>query len=251
MLAMPLDPGILQPLARADGRRTAVDVYDALRESILSGRIRPGTILSQVEVARALEVSRTPVREAMRMLQEGGLVSSEPNLRSQVLGFDPSDIESLYMKRIVLEAFGASLTTKRMTPATLAELRGVIEALEGDDSHGSFAVWQDLHRDLHSLIVSGAGEPFVADMRNLELKSVRYQSAYRGENRTGWWQRGETEHRQIFEAMIAGDAAQAAELVARHLARTALEVLAALAPEHDTTNLRASLRFAMAAAAAA
>src|SRR3712207_4003170 len=112
---MPLTPGTLQPIARADGRRTAVDVYESLRQSILSGRLGPGTILSQVEVARALEVSRTPVREAMRMLQEAGLVSSEPNLRSQVLGFDPTDIEALYIKRIVLEAFGVSLTTKRMT----------------------------------------------------------------------------------------------------------------------------------------
>jgi DNA-binding GntR family transcriptional regulator len=244
---MPLDPGTLQPIARADGRRTAVDVYESLRQSILSGRIKPGTILSQVEVARALEVSRTPVREAMRMLQEAGLVSSEPNLRSQVLGFDPTDIEALYMKRIMLEAFGVSLTTRRMTPQVLRRLEEVIEALEGEDSHASFATWQELHRDLHSLIVCAAGDPFAADMRELELRSARYQSAYKGENPAGWWQRGETEHRQMFEAMRDGNAPLAGQLAARHLARTALEVLAALAPEHDTSKLRASLSFAIAA----
>ena len=242
---MRLEPGILQPLARGDGRRTAVEVHDALRTSILSGKLKPGTILSQVAVARAFDVSRTPVREAMRMLQEGGLVSSEPNLRSRVLGFDPTDIESLYMKRILLESFGVSLTTRQMTPALLRALGDLIERIEGDESHSDFGTWQELHRELHSLIVSAAGDPYVADMRELELRSARYQSAYKGEHLAGWWHRGETEHRAMFEAMAAGDAARAGELAARHLARTALEVLAALAPEHDTSNLRASLRFAI------
>ena len=244
---MPLEPGLLQPISRGDGRRTAVNVHDALRAAILSGRVKPGTTLSQVEVARAFDVSRTPVREAMRMLQESGLVSSEPNLRSRVLGFDPDDIESLYMKRILLESFGVSLTTRRMTPTLLTQLRDVVESLEGDDSHGSFATWQALHRKLHSLIVSAAGAPYAADMRELELRSARYQSAYKGEHLAGWWHRGETEHRELFEAMVAGDAARAAEMAARHLARTALELLAALAPEHDTSGLRASLRFAISA----
>jgi DNA-binding GntR family transcriptional regulator len=245
---MAIEPGALPLLLRSDGRRAAVDVHDTLREAILSGRLQPGTILSQVEVARALNVSRTPVREAMRMLQESGLVSSEPNLRSQVLGFDPDDIESLYIKRILLEAFGVSVTTKQMNAATLERLRTVIESLEGDESHETFATWQALHRELHSLIVSAAGAPFIADMRELERRSARYQSAYKGEHRTGWWHRGETEHRAMYEAMAAGDGPRAAELAARHLARTALEVLASLAPEHDTSNLRASLKFAIAAA---
>ncbi len=245
---MSLPPNLLQPLARGEGRRAAVEVHDALRTAILDGKLKPGTILSQVDVARALEVSRTPVREAMRMLQEGGLVSSEPNLRSRVIGFDPDDIESLYMKRILLESFGVALTTKRLTPALIARLRAVIESLEGDASHDQFGTWQSLHRDLHGLIVSAAGAPYVADLRELELRSARYQSAYKGEHRAGWWQRGETEHRALFEAMLSGDAGRAAELAARHLARTALEVLAALAPEHDTRSLRASLRFATKAA---
>jgi DNA-binding GntR family transcriptional regulator len=62
---------VLKPINRGDGRRTAVDVYEALQSSILNGQLKPGTILSQVKLAQALQVSRTPVREAMRMLQEG------------------------------------------------------------------------------------------------------------------------------------------------------------------------------------
>jgi DNA-binding GntR family transcriptional regulator len=216
---MRIESGVLAPLKRREGRGVAAEVYETLREVILSGQLRPGAILSQVAVARALGVSRTPVREAIRMLQESGLVTAEPNLRSRVLDFDPNDIESLYMKRILLESLGVALTVRRMVPALVGELRDVIGALEGEDAHQSF------------------------------LKE-RYHSAYKGAHVLGWWQRGQTEHRALFEAIAAGDAGQAAELAARHLARTALEVLAALAPEHDTSRIRASLRFAIAAAAA-
>lgn len=247
---MAFEPGILTPIARADGRRTAVDVHDALRRAILSGRIRPGTILSQVALARALDVSRTPVREAMRMLQESSLISSEPNMRSRVLGFDPNDIESLYLKRILLESFGVKLTTQSLDDALRSQLDELIAAIESEDAHVNFLTWQTHHRNLHRLIVSAAGEAFTADLADLELRSVRYQSVYKGEHMPGWWRRGEFEHRAIYDAMIAGDDVRAGELAARHLARTALELLAALAPEHDTSNLRACIKFAIAASKA-
>lgn len=248
---MSLEPDILKPLERGDGRRAAVEVYDTLQDSILSGRLKPGTILSQVEVARALNVSRTPVREAMRMLQEGGLVTGEPNFRSRVLAFDPKDIEALYMKRIMMESLGVALTTRRMGSALLDELKRVVKALEGDAAHDDFATWQNLHRKLHRLIVIGAGETYANDLEALEKRSERYQSAYKGEHLPGWWQRGEQEHRALFDAISSGGAARAGELAARHLARTALELLAALAPEFDTARVRMSLQFAIAGASAA
>lgn len=240
---MRLDPDLLQPFEQRDARRTAVQVHDVLREHILCGRLSPGTVLSQVQIAQALQVSRTPVREAMRMLQEGGLISSDANLRSHVLGFDPADIESLYIKRIVLEAFGVYVTTRTMTTETHSGLEGLIEAIEGHESHGNFGVWQRLHRELHSLMVSGAGAPYVADLREFERRSARYQSAYRGDRLDGWWQR-QAEHRTLVEAMVAGHAELASSLAAKHLARTALSVLAALAPEYDSSRLRGSLNFA-------
>jgi DNA-binding GntR family transcriptional regulator len=248
---MKFEADTLHPLTRGDGRRTAVEVYDAMQEAILSGRIKPDTILSQVEVARALNVSRTPVREAMRMLQEGGLVTSEPNFRSRVLAFDPRDIEALYMKRIMMESLGVAITARRIDADLLAALQDVVKALEGDHAHADFGTWQELHRELHRLMVSGAGQTYAKDLAALEKRSERYQSAYKGEHLPGWWQRGEQEHRALFDAIASGNAARAGELSARHLARTALELLAALAPEYDTSRVRMSLKFAIAGTAMA
>jgi DNA-binding GntR family transcriptional regulator len=247
---MLLEPNALRPLERSKGRQTAVDVHEALRNSILSGRIKPETILSQVEVARALRVSRTPVREAMRMLQEEGLVVAEPNFRGRVLGFDPKEIEALYMRRIALEAMGVAITVQHMTPALSTSLRETVDGLEGKEAHTNFAKWITMHRELHRLMISATSGAFVTHLRELELRSERYQSLYRGEQPVGWWYRGEAEHRAICEAMLAGKAQRAGELAARHTARTGLELLAALAPEYDTSGVRSSLRFAISGAAA-
>jgi DNA-binding GntR family transcriptional regulator len=246
---MKLDATIFPRLENPDGRRVVVDLHDILRSLILSGKLRPGTVLSQVELARVMNVSRTPVREALRMLQEGGLVSAEPNLRCRVLGFDPVDIEALYMTRIPLEAMGVAITAAAMAPDDDATLLAIVEAMEGDRAHASFEIWVSLHRQFHQRIVAGAGAQFCSALYGLTLRSERFQSAYKGEHLPGWWQRGEVEHREIYRAMIERDASRACELTARHLARTALELLAALAPEYDTSALRSSLLFATGAAA--
>jgi DNA-binding GntR family transcriptional regulator len=244
---MPLDPAIFAPFEKPEGRRAVVEIHDILRDLILSGRLAPGTILSQVELSRILGVSRTPVREALRRLQEGDLISAEPNFRCRVLGFDPDEVEALYMKRILVESFGVAITALRMTTEQLKELERVVHALEGEEAHSSFETWLSLHRKFHHLITQNAGAPFAADIDLLERRSERYQSAYKGAHLPGWWMRGEVEHREIFDALASHDAARASELSARHLARTALELLAALAPEHDSSTLRMSLQHAIGA----
>lgn len=248
---MNIEPGTLGHVHREGGRRTAVDVFERLQEAILSGRIAPGTILSQVEVARELGVSRTPVREALRKLHEGGLISDEPNLRSRVLGFDPADIEALYMKRIMMEALGVVITTRRLSASLRGDIGAVARDLESDAAHNDFGLWKDLHRKLHGLLVSESGDPYVSEIAVLGKRSERYQSVHRGQHLPGWWLRGEQEHRDLLEAVFAGDSARAGELMARHLVRTALELLAALAPDYDAFRLRASLRFASAGVLAA
>lgn len=234
---------ILKPIDRGAGRRTAIEVYDILQSYILHGELKPGTVISQVAIANALNVSRTPVREAMRMLQEGGLLVGEPNYRSRVVGFDPVDIEALYIKRIPLEGLAVSMTVRAIGEDEVAALRALISELEGEQAHQDFHEWQRLHRVFHRDIASGAGAVLAADLEQLELRSERYQTAYKGAHLPGWWQRGEAEHRELFAAIKDRNSPLAGELAARHLARTALELLAAMAPEFDTSRLRATLRF--------
>ena len=136
-----------------------------------------------------------------------------------------------------------AMTASRIGADKLTQLETLVTKLESEAAHESFDVWHSLHREFHRLIVSEAGATTVAEMELLVLRSERYQSAYQGAHLTGWWQRGEAEHRALFEAISDHNAALAGDLAGRHLARTALELLAALAPEFDTSRLRSALRF--------
>ena len=101
-----------------------VQVHEQLREAILSGDVRPGAKTSQAELARDLDVGRTPLREAVRMLQSEGLIVTEPNRRVVIASLSVEDAEELYVLRIALEVAAARITLPLLTETDFAELEG-------------------------------------------------------------------------------------------------------------------------------
>src|SRR3979409_583912 len=89
---------------------SAGSLHDHLRRLILDGAIPNGTSISQVELAERLGVSRTPLREAMKMLQAEGLVHAEHNRRAHATSLDVGDIDTVYGCRVLLEATGVLVT---------------------------------------------------------------------------------------------------------------------------------------------
>ena len=87
-----------------DNGQNTEDVYERIRTAILDGDLAPGAVMSQVALAEELGISRTPLREALRMLQGERLVEAEPNRRVRVAPMSPADLEELYVVRITLEA---------------------------------------------------------------------------------------------------------------------------------------------------
>ena len=105
----------LQPIDAAEGKIAATQVHAHLRQMILDGTVPPGTVLSQVQLAQVIGVSRTPLREALRMLQEEGLVLAEYNHRVRVADIDIGELEYFYASRIMLESLAISLTVPLLT----------------------------------------------------------------------------------------------------------------------------------------
>src|SRR5579872_1925723 len=92
-----------------DGQHVAL-VHDRLRDAILRGEIAPGEATSQAALTKQFGVTRTPLREALRLLESEGLVLSQPNRRVRIADFSIDDLESLYAMRVALEAVAVSLT---------------------------------------------------------------------------------------------------------------------------------------------
>ncbi|WP_197040313.1 GntR family transcriptional regulator, partial [Mycobacterium sp. URHB0044] len=104
-------------------------VHDLLRDRILRGDLAPGSVVSQANLARDLGVSRSPIREACRMLEREGLVVSRHNHRIQVADFSSSDLEQLYATRLVLEPLALTVRVPLLTAAELDEMTSVLDEM--------------------------------------------------------------------------------------------------------------------------
>jgi DNA-binding GntR family transcriptional regulator len=218
------------------------DVYSRLREMLLNGEILPGTVISQVTLARELGVSTTPLREAMRLLQAEGLLIAEHNRRSRVAPLDPRDIDAVYASRILIEALAIRLTVPTLSAADLAELRGDLDAMAEAAQCKDIGAWEPVHRSFHHRLISGCDEALARIIDPVADRTERYRrtSLYRSAART--WEIGNDEHESIVDACQAQDAALASVLLARHLARSALTVLAKIAPDEDPIAVRSALQ---------
>ena len=242
----------VEPLSIPDKRRSRLAVHERLRQLILDGTLAPGSVLSQLQLSQALGVSRTPLREALRMLQEEGLVDAEPNHRALVKGFDSSDLESVYSTRILLESFGVALTIPTLTADDIAAAEDALYRTRSAIVHEDFAEWKQAHREFHRVLVRGAGDQLVQLIEVQAERAERYLRFYQLRDTRAWWSRDtEAEHRDLLEAITQDPTSRdGVAAVGRHLARTALWVIAEAEPERDPFPIRLALQMALSAAAA-
>ncbi|HZO07217.1 MAG TPA: GntR family transcriptional regulator, partial [Solirubrobacterales bacterium] len=190
------------------GRRTrdgqhVTRVHDELRNRILRGEMQPGTSMSQVELAELLDAGRTPLREALRLLQSEGLIENEPNRNVRVAEFTLDDVEDLYLMRISLECSAALVTVPELAPSDIAELGGLITQMEYFETEREHVGWETPHRAFHLKLVSGAGPQTRRTIEQLWDHAERYRRFYELADPPPWLLRV-AEHRGLLDAAKAG-----------------------------------------------
>ncbi|HEY8116402.1 MAG TPA: GntR family transcriptional regulator [Actinomycetota bacterium] len=213
-------------------RQAIPRLHSYLRECLLDGRIPPGTKLSQVALAEQLGVSRTPLREVLRMLQEEGYVEFEPNQRMRVADLDPVQLDADYACRILLETLALSMTLESIGPRERREARRLLTAMRRTARIGDLPGWFEAHHAYHRVMTTGAGKPLLRTLQSLEDRSGRYIRIYQRSEPGDWQTAGDAEHAAILDALAAGDGSAALSGLAHHLARTALRVLSEHAPDY-------------------
>ena len=161
-----------------EARQAIPHVHAYLRECILDGTLTPGTKLSQVALAEQLGISRTPLREVLRMLQEEGLVEIEPNQRTRVAGLDPQELDDTYAVRILMETLALSMTMAAFGPAGREDARRLLDAMRGAAEGGDFPAWFAAHADYHRLITAGAGAVLKRQLQAFADRTIRYIRIY-------------------------------------------------------------------------
>ncbi len=223
-----------------------------LRAAILDGELAPGDAVSQVRLAEQLGISRTPLREAVRLLEREGLVESEPNRRVRVAPVSVDDLDALYGERIVLETLAVRLTVPRLDADELTALQARLARMETAGLARDVAGAAAPHRAFHHGLIAHAGARIVRLCDELWDHAERYRTLYvrAADDVLAAMLLAHAEHVAIFSAARDGAEEEAAALLARHYARTALTLVAQIAPAHDPAAIRAALRLAGDAAAA-
>ena len=234
----------LQPMDAAEGKIAATHVHMHLRQMILDGTVPLGTVLSQVQLAQEIGVSRTPLREALRMLQEEGLVLAEYNHRVRVADIDIGELEYFYASRIMLESLAISLTVPLLTQDDFDKLASALDQMSAASKRRDMQNWDEGNRKFHAILSSYTREQLRETIKRSIDSSERYRRI-KLQNLARSWEVAEVEHMAIFEACREGNRDVAVELLARHLARTALTVIALADPGYEPTAVRTALRLVM------
>jgi DNA-binding GntR family transcriptional regulator len=213
-------------------RQSVPPLHAYLRACILDGRLPPATKLSQATLADQLGVSRTPLREVLRMLQEEGLITSEPNQRMQVTALDPTELDSTYAARIMLGALAVSVTIDGFADAQKREAGRLLTTMRRAARRKDQETWLEVHRDYHGLLEGSAPEPLRRQLDALADRAVRYIRIQQHAEPARWADLGDVEHPSILQAVVDGDVHAATARLARHLAGTAVRVLATSAPDY-------------------
>src|SRR3954467_12238243 len=220
-------------------RRDNVEqVYKRVREAILTGEISAGTAMSQVALADELGVSRTPLREALRMLQSEGLVDAQANRRVTVKPISATDVEELVVMRVALETEAMRLSVDRLEPEAIAALEGRLAEMEHFANAKDYGRWSLPHSAFHRGLTAAAGARVNALLQQLSDHFERYRRVHIARSPRAWLTAG---HREVLDAVKAGHPQRSARLLAEHLSAPAFDVMELLEPGYDGARLRQTL----------
>jgi DNA-binding GntR family transcriptional regulator len=202
------------------GRRHATAhefARDSLREMILGGELPPGTPFVQVELARHLGLSATPIREAMRDLVSEGWLEFDPHHGAVVRVVPPAELREIYMIRRMLEPEAAALAAKAQNRAAIAAARATLKELTRlKDPVKRIAV----NKTFHDQVLDASGSPRLASIVRMLQDNARLTVAMGNIEMHGFAVRVDRTHLRIVEALEAADAKAAAAATLEHLELT-------------------------------
>jgi DNA-binding GntR family transcriptional regulator len=204
--------------------------YETILAAVQSLTLTPGECVSIQELTNQLGVSRTPLRAALRRLEQDGLVSIVPYKGVCVAPISAKDVEEILELRILLESYAARKATKLLSADELAQAEEIIEQMEKTHTEGELLESATIGHQFHQLLLSKVdNHRLVGFLRQLDTqyRRIRHYSADLRD-------RGATsivQHKEMLRALKAGDAERAGKLMAEHLSSVRDDVLWSLFPE--------------------
>ncbi len=193
----------------------ADQIFERLETDILIGKYAQGDILTEMQLSESLGVSRTPIREALRRLQQEKLVV-DSSRGMVVLGISLNDIKDIYDIRLPIEIMALERFINTLTDEKLKKLKDIIDVQEfyGNRKDAEHITYQD--NEFHETIYENCGSVIIGEtLINLHRKVVKYRKA--SIENTERAEKSINEHKAIYEAIAAKDTAKAGKLLIEHI----------------------------------
>lgn len=198
-------------------------VFRALREAILKGDIKPGERLMELQLAQKLGVSRTPIREAIRMLEQEGLAVTTPRKGAEVAKMTEKDMEDVLAIREALEQLAAELACDVADEQKIILLEEERDRFERMIRSGEIKKIAESDMRFHELLYEASGNPkLVGMLSNLREQMYRYRVEYLKDDRN--YPNLIAEHKAIVEGLRQRDKKKVHEAMARHMENQTLGV---------------------------
>lgn len=200
-------------------------VFNTLREAILKGELKPGERLMELQLASKLGVSRTPIREAIRMLQQEGLAVTIPRRGAEVAKMTEKNMEDVLQIREALEILAVQLACEKVTEQQIVYLGEAVEEFERAVKTGDLKQITQSDIDFHDKIYEAADNPkLVSLLNNIREQIYRYRVEYLKEEEN--YPNLVEEHRRIFAGLKSRDKSFVTEMTEKHLKNQANAVKA-------------------------
>lgn len=201
-------------------RRTLHDeLLERLRQMIIHGDLAPGDKVPEKELCDRFGVSRTPLREALKVLASEGLVTLTPNRGAMVSEVTLADLEEAFPVMGALEALSGEMACAHITDAEIAEIRALHQAMVKHYESGDLGAYFRLNQQIHECLLDAARNQTLATAyRGLagRIRRARYIANMSADR----WAQAVAEHEQILEALENRDGVALARILKRHLANT-------------------------------
>lgn len=202
------------------GESLTSQVHRALSQAITLGELTPGSLHSVAKLAERLQVSRSPVREALISLADQGMVAFERNRGVRILETTAHDLEEVFSLRLLLEVPATYRAANLMTPEDVERLREVLGSLEDFTAAETMLAHQEMDSEFHRVILEAAGNTRLVGIVD-NLWSIQKMRGVTSAGRSRKLADIHREHKAVLDRIEAGDPAGAATAMREHLEHSA------------------------------
>lgn len=192
------------------------ELVDLLHDMVLNNELRPGDKINEQALCSRFGVSRTPLREALKVLASGGLVILEPNRGARVARISPEEVDHLFPIMGALEALSGELACKNISDAAIARIRKMHDQMVRHYEKKEPAPYLKLNRQIHEAILDAANNPELTQLFNtvmVRTHAVRF-TARKSPAR---WNEAVEDHEKIMDALEKRDGPRLGQLLKEHL----------------------------------